>query len=210
MSESKKVVEVVEVTRDGLLDVVKTIKHGPIVVSFIATTDAKFEAMIHLKAKGIMSNPFKGALKTNSIHGLLGFDYEVSVKNELGRQGKDMSFEAQSPTNKVHHTEWPCIKVNKDGTQLYFWIKVTSSGTPVYHLNGEVVSNEAIKPYLKPFVPSKTQEAAGVEGDGIVPRTFKIQNIASLKMGKLYVVTEYLTPQERELVTAPEYATETV
>ena len=158
-------------------------------VSFIAETPASLRSM----AK---TAPYMGAVKTNKIVGMMGFDYEVSVNNQLGREDKSLDFKAQGRRNDIRNTDCPSLKIHANGT-LYIWVKVTSAETPTYTYNGNDVT-EAIKPYLKDHNKPRTQDNIDKE---VVGRTYKVANIISMKMmGEEYAVTEHLTTQERETV----------
>lgn len=173
-----------EVTRNELVEVIRNVRTQT-AVSFVATTAVSLKSV----AKNA---PYKGATKTNTIAGLLGFDYEVSVNNQLGREDKALDFEAQPRVNGLVHVS-SCLLRNEAGTELYAWVKVQSSGSPVYHYNGNEISKDEIAPYLKPHSKPNTQAALSKE---VVGRSFKISGIRSMKIGgeELVVVEHSSAP----------------
>lgn len=132
-------------------------------------------------------NPFYGTTKLNWVAGLIGFSYPNSVNNQLGREDKEMDFEAQKPIWAVA-TDSRNLVTNKDGSELYVYIKVQSAGKPIYKLNGDVVEAEKVKPYLKEHTKPHTQDGLDKE---IVVRMFKLSNILAFRMlGEEYVIAD--------------------
>jgi hypothetical protein len=112
------------VTRDEVVEVIKSVK-----TSTIVTIDAETEIKVP------KSNPYYGAMKRNRINGQIGFYYGNAVNNELGREDKPMDFKPQmakwqKPTDSRN------LVTNADETKLYLYIRVLSSGSPTYSLNG--------------------------------------------------------------------------
>jgi hypothetical protein len=143
------------------------------------------------------SNPFNGATKRNTINGQIGFYYGNAVNNELGREDKAMDFRPQmakwqKPTDSRN------LVTNAEGSKLYVYIRVLSSGTPQYFMQGDEVSRETIAPYLPEHKTPHTQENLDKE---VVVRCFSLENILSIKMLKdEYRLVERLTEQEKVAV----------
>lgn len=134
-------------------------------------------------------NPFFGTTKKNWVSGIIGFDYENSVNNQLGREGKEMNFEAQQhkwaimPENGCRS-----LRQNKDRSKTYLWIKIQSAKTPTYHFKGQEISKDTIAPYLKPHSKPHTQNNNTKE---IFARTYGLHDILAIKMfGDVYVIAE--------------------
>lgn len=182
------------VSRQELVETIKTVKTSS-AVSILAETEVDANKT---------GNPFHGATKVNTMAGLIGFDYSNSVNNELGREDKPMDFRAQSHKWAVP-TDSRNLVTNKDATKLYLRMKVQSSGTPRYFLDGEEISQEAIAPFLKEHKTPHTQDNLDKE---IVVRMIKVENILSMKILKEeYRVSESLTEQVRERIGIAETVT---
>jgi len=94
-------------------------------------------------------NPYFGATKRNRVAGLIGFDYENSVNNQLGREEKTMDFVAQEH-KWAKPTDSRNLLTNEASTKLYLRLKVQSTGHPVYSFNGREISKATPKsPILK-------------------------------------------------------------
>lgn len=181
------------VTQAELVEAIRKVKTMTN-VSFTAETPATLKSM----AK---TAPYMGAVKLNKISGLMGFDYETSVNNQLGREDKALDFNAQARRNNLRNTDCPSLKINADGTTLYIWVKITSAETPAFIYNGRNVTEE-IQPYLKEHAKPTTQANLDKE---IVGRTYKVSNVLSMKLlGEEYTIVERLTDQEREAVETRE------
>lgn len=178
------------VTKTELVRLFQSIK-GNTAISMVAETEADMNKK---------NNPYYGTRKTNTIAGLIGFDYENSVNNQLGREDKDMDFVARKPVWAVG-TDCRHIVTNKDGSELYVYIKVQSAGTPSFSFNGQPVDAEVVKPYIKEHKKPMTQD--GLEKE-IVVRMFKVSNILSVKMlGEEYRVTDRELVGDRTAVIEP-------
>ena len=172
------------VTRDEVVEVIKSVK-----TSTIVTIDAETEVKVP------KSNPYYGAMKRNRINGQIGFYYGNAVNNELGREDKPMDFKPQmakwqKPTDSRN------LVTNADETKLYLYIRVLSSGSPTYSLNGVGVSREVIAPYLPEHRTPHTQDNLDKE---VVVRTFSLDNIISIKMlGEEYDIADNIVEQVRD------------
>lgn len=174
------------VSKEEIVEVIKSVK-----TSTMITLEAETEIKVP------KSNPYNGATKRNTINGQIGFYYGNAVNNELGREDKAMDFRPQmakwqKPTDSRN------LVTNAEGTKLYVYIRVLSSGTPQYFMQGDEVSRETIAPYLPEHKTPHTQENLDKE---VVVRCFSLENILSIKMLKdEYRLVEHLTEQEKEAV----------
>jgi hypothetical protein len=174
------------VSKEEMVEVIKLVK-----TSTMLTLEAETEIKVP------KSNPYHGATKRNTINGQIGFYYGNAVNNELGREDKAMDFRPQmakwqKPTDSRN------LVTNAEGTKLYVYIRVLSSGTPQYFMQGDEVSRDTIAPYLPEHKVAHTQENLDKE---VVVRTFSLENILSIKMLKdEYRLVEHLTEQEKTAV----------
>ena len=180
------------ITKNSMQEMIETVR-GTSAVNIYAETPCDMNKT---------GNPFFGATKKNWIAGLIGFDYENSVNNQLGREGQETDFRAQShkwavlPENGCRS-----LRQNKDRTKTYLWIKVQSFETPTYHFNGQEISKETLAPYLKEHSKPNTQ--ANVEKE-IVARTFDLSNILAIIMkGEEYVISETVAEHVKTEQQAP-------
>lgn len=174
------------VTRSEMVEIIKSVK-GCTAISIVAETP------VDLKSKA-KNAPFFGTTKINRIAGLIGFDYETSVNNQLGREDKEMEFKAQAH-KWARATDSYNLKTNEARDKLYLWLKVQSSGSPKFFYAGNEVDKETIEPFIRPHTAPNTQ--ANVEKK-ITPRTFDINNILIIKMlGKEYRISENVVRAEK-------------
>ena len=171
------------VTKEQVVETIKSVK-----TSTMITIEAETEIKVP------KSNPYNGATKRNTINGQIGFYYGNAVNNELGREDKAMDFRPQvakwqKPTDSRN------LVTNADGTKLYVYIRVLSSGTPTYYMDGSEVDRDIIAPYLPEHRTPHTQENLDKE---VVVRNFSLDNIYNIKMlGNEYCLVEHLTEQEK-------------
>lgn len=175
------------VTEAEVVEVIKSVK---------SSTMITIEAETEIKVP--KSNPYHGAKKRNTINGQIGFYYANAVNNQLSREDKPMDFVPQM-AKWQRPTDSRNLVTNAEGTKLYVYIRVLSSGSPSYSMNGDEVSRETIAPYLPEHRTPHTQENLDKE---IVVRTFALENIFTIKMlGEEYRIVERLTEQERATVS---------
>lgn len=178
------------VTKQELIEKIETIKTSSAV-------------SVHVETEVDMNktnNPLYGAVKENIVAGLVGFDYEVSVNNQLGREDKELDFVMQG-----HKWAVPMengnknLLQNKARTKTYLRIKVQSTGSPTYFFNGQEISKETIAPYLKEHRKPHTQDNLDKE---IIVRTYCLDNILSMKMlGDEYIVSDVVIKSGKTRVT---------
>lgn len=156
------------VTKSELVETVKTVKGS-------SAISVEVETEVDMRKTG---NPYIGAIKLNTVAGLIGFDYETGVNNLLGKEDKPMEFKAQAHKWAVP-TDSKNLVANKDGTKLYLRIKVQSAGTPTFFFNGEKIE----KALLAPFIPEHKKPAtqAALDGEYVV-RTYALDSIRSMKI----------------------------
>lgn len=126
--------------------------------------------------------------KIGIMGGLIGCSYENSVNNQLGREDKNLDFNAQErkwgtlSSNKVlvHH-------VNKKGQEKYYLqILVKSSEKPIYLWGNSEIDVEELRPYLPVSNTPKTQDELEKK---ITLRDVDLANIKRIKLlGELYVI----------------------
>lgn len=104
-------------------------------------------------------NPYLGCTKSSTISGILGFDYETSVNNQLAREDKEQIFEVKSrPWGVRIDRHWVTHKDN-----LYLSVKVEGASEPIYLKDGSKISDEDIKPFIYERSEPKSQTEVGVE-----------------------------------------------
>lgn len=126
------------------------------------------------------ANPFLGAMKHNTVSGLVGFKYGNSVNNQAGREDNeaDMDFVAQPRKwgERVGHM------VEHKG-QWYVELKVQSTNTPTFWKDGKQVTGEDLES-LKTFIPTKrapsTQDHLETK---VIVRDIKLSSIQRIRIG---------------------------
>lgn len=182
------------VSQTEMQEVIETVKTSTFV-------SIQVETEVDMNKTG---NPFYGATKTNVVAGQIGFDYENAVNNQLGREDKPLDFSAQAHKWAVP-MENGCRNLvqNKDRSKTYLRIKVQGAGEPTYKFEGQIVSKEAIAPYLKPHRKPLTQDGVDKE---IVVRMYALANILAIKiMGEDLAVGENIAEHIKvaQAVTEP-------
>lgn len=185
------------VTRDEMIEAVKSIK-GSTFITFVAETEVGLT--------GGKGNPYQGATKVSHISGQLGKNYTIAVNNQLGREDKEMDFEAQAPKGKIHTDCKHLLKDEKTGTKTYLVIypqkqsEETRAEHPTkYYFNNQEIDVELLRPTFKPSYSPKSQ---GTD-TAVIYRTYNIDNILSMHIKALdidMIVIERMTEQEKELV----------
>ena len=151
-------------------------------------------------------NPFLGdCVKCVSLSGFLGFDYEISVMNQLEREGK--SDEAE--TLKAKKLSWGEHKdkfiVHKGA--YYLQIKVENSNNPIYTKNDESpIVFEKLSPYLSDHfliegVWKKKERVTSTQQDvkkQVIVRTPKLSNIKKIRMGGKEYTIDHTVPATYE------------
>lgn len=138
-------------------------------------------------------NPYFGATKRNRVAGLIGFDYENSVNNQLGREEKTMDFVAQEH-KWAKPTDSRNLLTNEASTKLYLRLKVQSASHPVYSFNGREISKDLLVPFIP--ITKKPNTQANLDKE-IIVRTYDMDNIKSVRMlGDEFVVTHTITEAE--------------
>ena len=138
----------------------------------------------------VTGNPFLGVKKINAISGLIGFIYQNSCNNQLNREDKEQDFVPQP-------RKWGVLDgnlVRHDG-KIYVQIKVQSSDTPVYMLNGRRIDKSELTPFLVVSKKPHTQDNMDKE---VVVRDVNMDNIRAIRMlGEEYIIGG-VVEQERE------------
>lgn len=121
-------------------------------------------------------NPFVGKIvKACTMNGLIGFDYETSVNNQAGREGKE---ERDAKPRKWGVLTADRLFVEHKG-QYYLQMKVQSASTPIYRdLDGNEIPLSAIEAFMPPKAKSSTQ--ADLEKE-IVVRDVKVGNLRGMR-----------------------------
>lgn len=135
----------------------------------------------------------------SKFYGMINFNYENSVNNQLKREGEKPEFESKENWHTSSFDQFNgCVKEKKDGTGEYIAIKQDAVERVAYLVNdkeADAQQQEAIKKYK---IISKLPENQGTEIP-IIYRTIMLKNIRMIKMfGTLYYVTE----QVAEMVQA--------
>lgn len=152
-------------------------------------------------------NPYVGAVKVQTMNGLIGFDYANAVNNQLAREDNDNAFEFVPHTRK-----WGVLMDNRNMVEhkgkYYLQMKVQSlSGKPRYMMDGQEIDSALVKPFLQEKSKVGTQAAVGIEKEVIV-RDVELGNIRAIRMdGEEYVIGETVKAEVeaeavKEIVTA--------
>lgn len=122
-------------------------------------------------------NPYLGSTKHFSLTGILGYDYEKSVNNQLEREGKISNFEA---AERKWGTRLNRYFVEHKG-QFYLTVKVQNSSDPIYVKGSKKFDSEEVTPFLYAKKEALRQVEAGVDSP-VIHRDIKIASIKSIRM----------------------------
>lgn len=151
----------------------------------------------------VTENPFIGVKKINTISGLIGFIYENSCNNQLGREDKPQDFVPQA-------RKWGVLDgnvVRHDG-KVYVQIKVQASDTPVYMLNGRIIDKGELTPFL--VVSKKPHTQDNLEKQ-VVVRDVNMDNVRAIRMlGEEYIIGGTVEQESVATATATEEIAATV
>jgi len=129
-------------------------------------------------------NPFEeiGIVKVGTMAGLIGCSYENGVNNQLGREDKELVFEAKSRKwgelmdNKVMVVHTPKGKE----TKYYLQMLVKSARTPIYTDGTETIPVAELRGVLPTKSEPKTQDALDKK---VILRDIAIDNIKVIRIG---------------------------
>lgn len=135
------------------------------------------------------NNPYFGRVRkiTRMTNVAIGYNYENVVNARLGREGKENDFQAEKPNGK----HWVCfpniLASDKDESQLYLrtTMRKNTESKSVYTLDGQVVTDTALLAEIKSFIytSSKPTNQGLNEGNEVIVRDFKLENVVSLTQG---------------------------
>ena len=121
-------------------------------------------------------NPFMGVTKSVTLNGLLGSKYSNIVNNQLGREDKNLDFQAQRPAWFEYLTDSKVLGTNRNKPMetIYLAMKVQGSSTPIYRLNGQDIPVQDLREFLYDSTKPHTQSNLDTE---VVWRTVKLSSI---------------------------------
>ena len=171
---------------------------GTTAVSVLSHTEIKMVKKHRLTKE---ANPFIGTIKSQKKNGMIGFDYGNSVNNQAEREGKDereaksRSWGVLSPSRLfVHHNG-----------QSYLQLKLQSVTDTVYTLNGTVIDEKVIEPYLSASGSSSTQADLDKQ---VIINDIKMANIEAITMmGETYVISHVVKSEQEKESTEKEAVT---
>lgn len=143
-------------------------------------------------------NPYLGSTKHYSVSGILGYNYENSVNNQLEREGKvaDFSVEGRRWGTRINR-----FLVEHKG-QFYITVKVQIEADPIYVKGAKSFPLDEVKPFLYAKKEPARQLDAGVE-KVVIHRDFKIASIKYIRMRneELEIVSNCLPEFQKEIVS---------
>jgi len=145
------------------------------------TTAISFESITEPKMNKT-NNPFFGkVLKVSFVGGLIGYNYENCVNNQLEREGKETEFTSQPRTWGVRDETHPFLVHHKGETYLSVKIQQTNK-KPIYinKESGEVIPTETLLPFLPKSTKPNTQKDLDKE---VIVRDYKVSNLKKITIG---------------------------
>ena len=161
------------VTTQELVNIILRRK-GALMLSWTSNT------IVAMKA----SNPFGVIRKQSNVNGSINSDYGKAVNRQRGREDKEQDFEVMPPKWGQAIQGTPFFKHRKAGADhesLYLRVHVNRSNEkPVYRADGSVINVDLLQPHMR----SKGASRQGTDKE-IVPRTYKLESITSITLGKV-------------------------
>jgi len=153
------------------------------------------------------ANPYGeiGIVKIGTMAGLIGCSYENGVNNQLGREDKELIFEAHERKwgelmdNKVMVVHTPKGQTEK---KYYLQMLVKSSIRPIYTDGTNVIPVEELSGVLPTKSDPKTQDALDKK---VILRDIALDNIKVIRMGneEYFICSdeEYAEMEKTELIS---------
>lgn len=124
----------------------------------------------------VTGNPYRNAVKVVTLNGMIGMSYSNAVNNALGREDKELDFEAQRPVWMERLGK--NLGTNKARNRVYVPIKVQTATKPVYLLDGVDVTDK-VKPFITKSKAPATQDKLEKK---VIWRTPSLDNIYKIRM----------------------------
>lgn len=151
------------ITKQALIEKINEIK-GTTIVALDIQSEPKMRKT---------DNPYLGTTKVTTLSGIIGYDYENAVNNQLMREGKEADFVSQPRAwgvrvgNLIEHKG-----------QYYLSVKVQGSSEPIFVREGVEIKREVLEPFLYDSKKPHTQEDLDKE---VVVRDIKLENIRVIR-----------------------------
>ena len=129
-------------------------------------------------------NPYTNIVKIGTMAGLIGGSYENSVNNQLGREDKELVFQAKERKwgklmdNKILVAHTP---KNETKEKYYLQILIKSAKKPIYSDGNHDIPVEELTGVLPTNEAPKTQESLEKK---VILRDIALDNIKVLKMNQ--------------------------
>lgn len=173
----------------NLREFVKSLTKGVFGIVIIAKTEPRMRKT---------NNPYFGRVQkvTRLANVAVGYNYENVVNNRLEQEGKgQLHFTAQKPNGKswVKGYENLFLVADKDGTTEYLrtTMRRNTKGTSMYLVDGKEATPSQ-KAEIETFIQSsyKPTNQGLDEGDEVIVRDYKVENIVSITLGDRMWVNE--------------------
>jgi hypothetical protein len=157
-------------------------RKGAYPITITAFTQVDMNKTIDRKAP----NPYYNRVtKRAKVNGMANWVYANSVNRQLEREGKEADFVPHARRWGVRLPNSPLV-FHEVKHEWYLELKVEKSLLHYYFLDGQPISDEQVKPYLKP----KGKSRQGVDKE-IILRDYALANIEEVCMnGVIYEVTK--------------------
>jgi hypothetical protein len=145
------------------------------------TTPISFESITEPKMNKTNNPYFGNVLKVSFVGGLIGYNYENSVNNQLEREGKEADFISNPRSWGVRDENHPFLVHHKDETYLSVKVQQTNK-KPIYinKTTKEVIPTEKLIPFLPKSNKPNTQRDLDKE---VIVRDYKVSNLKKLTIG---------------------------
>lgn len=144
------------------------------------------------------NNPYFGRVQkvTRLANVAIGYNYENVVNSRLAQEGKDqLHFTAQKPNGKswVKGFENLFLVADKDPSQEYLrtTMRKNTKPTTMYLVDGKQATDAEVAE-IKTFIQTSAKPTnQGLdEGDEVIVRDYKVENIISITLGERMWVNE--------------------
>jgi len=192
------------ITHNELIEKFKTITGS----TTIAIETETIPKMVKKHRETKEANPFNdiGVIKISAKSGKVGCSYSNIVNNQLGREDKELDFQAQTPKWFEYLEGSKILGTNRNHPMetIYISMKVetTNKEATAYTDGTREIPYSELKPYLSGSSSAKTQDALEKK---VIWNNVKITSIKVIKMfGKEYFVCSESERMEMEKIKVVE------
>ena len=165
---------------EQVTNVLKSMIKGTFGTTLIAVTEPR------MNKRG---NPYYGRIQkaTYLVNVALGYSYENTVNNRLAREGKEADFISQAPFGRVWVEGMENLLLQSTKNEHQYYLRTTmrpnTTAKVVYLIDGRRATEQEVEEILR-YIPQSRPTNQGLEeGNEVIVRDYKLENILAIKQG---------------------------